>query len=54
MQFYEITTLSGKFWVRAARASDADRAAKQILSHDEFMLERCDDLQFCEPADAAR
>ena len=52
MKFYEITTITGRFWVREARASDAHRTATRILGHDEYALTLCDDLQFCETADA--
>jgi hypothetical protein len=54
MRFYEITTHSSRFWVRAARASDALREAQRILGHDEFKLERSDDLQFRKNEDALR
>jgi hypothetical protein len=54
MNFYEITAHSSRFWVRAARASDALRDAQRILGHDEFKLERSDDLDFRENEDALR
>ena len=52
MNFYEITTLSGRFWIQAERASDAYRQAHRLVPGGEFKLERCTDLQFVEPADA--
>lgn len=52
MSFYEITSLRGRFWIQADRASSASRIARAILGDDEFKLERCTDLQFAESADA--
>lgn len=52
MNFYEITSYRGRFWITAERAADAFRVARSILQDDEFKLERCADLQFVESADA--
>jgi hypothetical protein len=47
MNFYEITTDRGRFWIEAARASDAYRLGHQILGDGElFTLERCNDLEW--------
>jgi hypothetical protein len=47
MNFYEITSLSGRFWIQADHAASAFRIARAILGgDDEFKLERCSDLQF--------
>ena len=50
-RFYEINSLSGRFWVQAHRASDAYRIARAILRDDEFFLALADDLQFAEVTD---
>jgi hypothetical protein len=50
MNFYEITSLRGRFWITAERAADAFRTARAILQDDEFKLERCDDVRFAADA----
>ena len=46
MNFYEITTHAGRFWIQAERASAAYRQAHRLVPSGEFKLERCNDLQF--------
>ncbi len=48
MNFYEITSLRGRFWIQAARASDAYRLAGNILGEDEFALRLDPDLTLAE------
>jgi hypothetical protein len=50
-RFYEVRTEAGTFWIRAARASDAYRLARQIMAADPqaIDLSLAHDMGFTDP-----